>query len=38
MAMTCPMNGCHSEGMCWHKAMMVMMLIVIAIAAYFMLK
>lgn len=35
MAMTCPIEGCHSKGMCKHKMMMaVIVIVIIAVAVY----
>ncbi len=37
--MQCPMSGCHSEGWCVHKTMMMLMMIaVIAGLAWYFLK
>ncbi len=36
MAMTCPIEGCHSTGWCRHKTMMmaVMVIVIVAVAIY----
>lgn len=40
MGMTCPVKGCHSEGWCIHKTIMVvmMMVVVVGVIAWLILK
>ena len=39
MAMTCPIEGCHSTGMCKHKIMMMaVVVIIIIVAAVYLLR
>ena len=38
MAMTCPIEGCHSTGMCKHKIMMMAVVVIIIVAAVYLLR